>query len=144
MAGEQPFDVNDENRSKNIKVCDRVIEEIPNVGFHAFWLDRRVDLAEAINDSVQECFVGVFAGDVVDVDSHGDGAFRCVDKRRKETLSVTESRRGSGEKVRYNFRRTLVRHTHFYSVSVKDWVLPVVDAHCDLGDECIATCITGL
>ena len=75
MAGEQPFDVNDENRGKNIKVCDRVIEEVPDVGFHALWLDRRVDLAEAVDDSVQECFVGVLAGHIVDVDSHGDGAF---------------------------------------------------------------------
>lgn len=137
MAGEQPFDVNDENRGKNIKICDRVIEEVSDVGFHALWLDRRVDLAEAINDSVQECFVGVLAGDVVDVNSHGDGAFRYVDKRRKETLSVTESRRESGES-RYSFRRTLVRHTHFYSVSVKDWVLEVIDTHCDFGDQCIA------
>lgn len=63
---------------------------------------------------------------------------------RKETLSVTEGGRGSGEKVRYNFRRTLVRHTHFYLVSVKDWVLEVIDTRCDLGDQCIATCITGL
>lgn len=75
MAGEQPFDVNDKNRGKDIKVCDRVIEEVPDVGFHTFWLDRRVDLAEAINDSVQECFVGVLAGDVVYVNSHGGGAF---------------------------------------------------------------------
>ena len=75
MAGEQPFDINDENRGKDIKVCDRVIEEVPDVGFHALWLDRWVDLAKAINDSVQECFVGVLAGDVVDVNSHGGGAF---------------------------------------------------------------------
>jgi len=75
MAGEQPFDINDENRGKNIKVCDRVIEEVPDVGFHAFWLDRRVDLAEAVNDSVQECNVCVLAGHIVDVDSHGGGPF---------------------------------------------------------------------
>ena len=99
MAGEQPFDINTKNRGKDIKVCDCVIEEVPDVRFHASWLDRRVDLAEAINDSVQECFVGVLAGHIVDVDSHGGGAFRCVDKRRKETLSVTEGGRGSGERV---------------------------------------------
>lgn len=75
MAGEQPFDVDDENRGKNIKVCDCVIEEVPDVGFHASWFDCRVDLAEAINDSVQECFVGVLAGDVVYVNSHGGEAF---------------------------------------------------------------------
>ena len=75
MAGEQPFDINDENRGKNIKVCDRVIEEVPDVGFHALWFDRWVDLAEAVNDSVQERNVGVFAGYIVNVDSHGDGAF---------------------------------------------------------------------
>lgn len=75
MAGEQPFDINNENRGKNIKVCDCVIEEVPDVGFHASWLDRRVDLAEAVNDSVQECFVGVFVSHIVDVNSHGDGAF---------------------------------------------------------------------
>lgn len=145
MAGEQPFDVDDENRGKDIKVCDRVIEKVPDVGFHALWLDRRVDLAEAVNDSVQECFVGVFAGHIVDVDSHGDRAFRCVDKRRKETLSVLnrESERVRGES-HYSFRRTLVRHTHSYLVSEKDWVLEVIDTHCDLGDQCIATCITGL
>lgn len=83
MAGEQPFDVNDKNRGKDIKVCDRVIEEVPDVGFHASWLDRRVDLAEAINDSVQECFVGVLAGDVVDVDSHGGGPFAVLIREEK-------------------------------------------------------------
>ena len=57
---------------------------------------------------------------------------------RKETLSVTESRRGSGEKVRYNFRRTSVRHTHPYFVSGENAVLKVVNTHCDLGDQCIA------
>lgn len=131
MAGEQPFDVNDKNRGKNIKVCDRVIEEVPDVGFHALWLDRWVDLAEAINDSVQERNVCVLAGHIVDVNSHGDGVFRCVDKRRKETLSVTEE-------SRYSFRRTSVRHTHSYSALVKDTVLEVIDTHCDLGDQCIA------
>lgn len=75
MAGEQPFDINDENRGKDIKVCDRVVEKVPDVGFHALWLDRRVDLAEAVNDSVQERFVGVLAGYIVDVNSHGGGAF---------------------------------------------------------------------
>lgn len=75
MAGEQPFDINDENRGKDIKVCDCVIEEVPDVGFHASWLDRRVDLAEAINDSVQERNVCVLAGHIVDVNSHGGGAF---------------------------------------------------------------------
>lgn len=75
MAGEQPFDINDENRGKDIKVCDRVIEEVPDVGFHALWLDRRVDLAEAVNDSIQERNVCVLAGHIVDVNSHGGGAF---------------------------------------------------------------------
>ena len=74
MAGEQPFDVDDENRGKDIKVCDRVIEEVPDVGFHALWLDRWVDLAEAVGDSVQERNVCVLAGHIVDVNSHG-GAF---------------------------------------------------------------------
>lgn len=75
MAGEQPFDINDENRGKDIKVCDRVIEEVSDVGFHTLWVDRGVDLAEAVNDSVQERFVGELAGHIVDVNSHGDGAF---------------------------------------------------------------------
>ena len=75
MAGEQPFDVDDENRGKNIKVCDRVIEKVPDVGFHASWFNRRIDLTEAVNDSVQERNVGVLAGHIVDVNSHGGGAF---------------------------------------------------------------------
>ena len=58
---------------------------------------------------------------------------------RKETLSVTESRRGSGEKVRYSFRRTSVRHTHSYLVSGENAVLKVIDTHCDLG---VLSCYT--